>query len=70
MLWPHDDELMRTYQKVARDIGMVLRTRPEKCRVIVMSDHGRAISIAARVNLIKLAWRDGILARGTKRLQV
>jgi predicted AlkP superfamily phosphohydrolase/phosphomutase len=61
VLWGrHDDELLKTYQKVDRDIGMVL-DRPGNASVIVMSDHGFAAFDRA-VNLNTWLWREGFLA--------
>jgi predicted AlkP superfamily phosphohydrolase/phosphomutase len=61
VLWGrHDDELLRTYQAVDRDIGRVLE-RAGHATVIVMSDHGFAAFDRA-VNLNAWLWREGFLA--------
>jgi predicted AlkP superfamily phosphohydrolase/phosphomutase len=60
MLWGcHDDELLKTYQTIDRDIGMVL-DRAGSATVIVMSDHGFA-AFNRGVNLNTWLWREGFL---------
>lgn len=60
VLWGrHDDELLKTYQKVDGDIGMVL-DRVGVDRVIVMSDHGFAAFDRA-VNLNTWLLQEGFL---------
>ncbi len=61
MLWGrHDDELLRTYQIVDKDIGMVLDREPD-ATVIVMSDHGFAAFDYA-VNLNTWLLQEGFLS--------
>jgi predicted AlkP superfamily phosphohydrolase/phosphomutase len=61
VLWGrHDDELLKTYQIVDRDIGMVL-DRAGSATVIVMSDHGFAAFDYA-VNLNTWLYQEGFLA--------
>lgn len=61
MLWGrHDDELIKTYQIVDRDIGLVL-DRAGSATVIVMSDHGFA-AFNRGVNLNTWLSREGFLA--------
>lgn len=61
VLWGrHDDELLKTYQIVDRDIGMVL-DRAGSATVIVMSDHGFA-SFDYAVNLNTWLYQEGFLA--------
>ena len=65
MLWGrHDDELLKTYQTVDQDIGMVL-DRAGNADVIVMSDHGFA-AFNRGVNLNSWLWREGLLARANE----
>ena len=60
VLWgQHDDELLKTYQKVDRDLGMVL-DRAGGAQVIVMSDHGFA-AFRRAVNLNTWLEREGFL---------
>ena len=68
VLWGrHDELLLKTYQKVDSDIGMVLDHAAD-ATVIVMSDHGFAAFDRA-VNLNTWLWQEGFLAlshpRGT-----
>jgi predicted AlkP superfamily phosphohydrolase/phosphomutase len=61
VLWGrHDDELLKTYQIVDRDIGMVL-DRAGSATVMVMSDHGFAAFDYA-VNLNTWLLQEGFLA--------
>jgi len=61
VLWgKHDDELLKTYQIVDKDIGMVL-DRAGNATVIVMSDHGFAAFDYA-VNLNTWLYQEGFLA--------
>ena len=61
MLWGrHDEELLKTYQIVDKDIGMVL-DRAGDATVMVMSDHGFAAFDRA-VNLNTWLLREGFLA--------
>ncbi len=63
VLWgKHDDQLLKTYQKVDRDIGTVL-DRAHDASVIVMSDHGFAAFDRA-VNLNTWLQQEGFLALG------
>jgi len=60
VLWGrHDDELLKTYQTVDRDIGMVLDREPN-ATVMVMSDHGFAAFNYA-VNLNTWLLEEGFL---------
>ncbi len=66
MLWGrHDDELVKTYQIVDRDIGLVLDREPG-ATVIVMSDHGFA-AFNRGVNLNTWLSREGFLALDSTR---
>ena len=56
----HDDELLKTYQIVDRDIGMVL-DRAGSATLNVMSDHGLAAFDYA-VNLNTWLYQEGFLA--------
>ena len=61
MLWGrHDDELLKTYQIVDSNIGMVLDRAPA-ATVIVMSDHGFA-AFNRGVNLNTWLLQEGFLA--------
>jgi predicted AlkP superfamily phosphohydrolase/phosphomutase len=61
VLWGrHDDELLKTYQTVDRDIGMVMDRDP-KSTIIVMSDHGFA-SFDYAVNLNTWLYQEGFLS--------
>ena len=65
VLWgQHDDELLKTYQTVDRDIGMVL-DRAGGAMVIVMSDHGFARFDYA-VNLNTWLLQEGFLVLRTE----
>ena len=61
VLWgKHDDELLKVYQAVDRDIGTVLDRAPD-ADIIVMSDHGFATFDRA-VNLNTWLLQNGFLA--------
>lgn len=61
VLWgKHDEDLLKTYQAVDRDIGAVLERAPDST-IIVMSDHGFAAFDRA-VNLNTWLLREGFLA--------
>ena len=62
VLWgSHDDELLKTYQTIDQDIGMVMDRAPGNATVIVMSDHGFA-AFNRGVNLNTWLSREGFLA--------
>jgi predicted AlkP superfamily phosphohydrolase/phosphomutase len=66
VLWGrHESELVKTYQIVDRDIGMVL-DRAGNATVIVMSDHGFA-AFDRGVNLNTWLSREGFLALNPQR---
>src|SRR6185437_7591274 len=61
VLWGrHDDGLLKTYQTVDRDIGMVMDREP-KATILVMSDHGFA-SFDYAVNLNTWLYQEGFLS--------
>jgi predicted AlkP superfamily phosphohydrolase/phosphomutase len=61
VLWgAHEDELVKTYQRVDREIGRVMRAAPD-ATLLVISDHGFA-SFDRAVNLNTWLYNEGFLA--------
>lgn len=61
VLWgAHEDELVKTYQRVDREIGRVMRAAPD-ATLLVISDHGFA-SFNRAVNLNTWLYNEGFLA--------